>query len=61
MLLLRIVVLLVAAGLGVLLLSWAVSGDRKYLRNAGRLARYGLYLVLLFLALVAFERLAVIV
>ena len=59
MLLLRIVVLLVAIGLGVLVLGWAFSGDRKYLRHAGRLSKYGLFLVLLFLALVVFERFAV--
>ena len=61
MLLLRVVVLLVAAGLGVLVLSWALTGNRKYLSYAGRLAKYGLVLVLLFLGLMAFERLAVLV
>ena len=55
------VVLLVAAGLGVLVLSWALTGNRKYLSYAGRLAKYGLVLVLLFLGLMAFERLAVLV
>jgi hypothetical protein len=60
-LLLRVVVLVVAIGLGVLVLSWALTGDRKYLRYAGRLAKYGLFLVLLFLGLLAFERLAVLV
>ena len=61
MLLLRVVALAVAAGLGVLVLTWAFTGDRKYLRYAGRLAMYGLVLVLLFLGLLVFERLAVLV
>ena len=61
MLLLRAVALLVAAGLGVLVLSWALTGNRKYLGYAGRLAKYGLFLALLFLGLLAFERLAVLV
>lgn len=53
--------LVVAIGLGVLVLTWALTGERKYLRYAGRLAKYGLFLVLLFLGLLAFERLAVLV
>ena len=61
MLLLRLVALLVAAGLGVLVLAWAFTGERKYLRYARRLAMYGLALTLLFLGLLAFERLAVLV
>jgi hypothetical protein len=56
-----VVALAVAAGFGVLVLAWAFSGDRKYLRYAGRLAKYGLVLALLFLGLLAFERLAVLV
>ena len=52
------VVLAVAVGLGVLVLAWAFTGNRKYLRYAGRLATYGLFLVLLFLVLLAFERVA---
>ena len=61
MLLLRVVVLIVGAGLGVLVLVWALTGERKYLKYAGRLAKYGLFLALLFLLLVALERLAVVV
>ena len=58
MLLVRVVVLVVAVGLGVLVLAWALTGNRKYLRYARRLATYGLFLVLLFLVLLAFERVA---
>ena len=61
MLLLRVVVLVVAIGLGVLVLTWALTGSRRYLHYAGRLAKYALFLVLLFLGLLAFERLAVLV
>ena len=59
MLLLRVVVLVVGAGLGVLVLAWALTGERKFLGYAGRLAKYGLFLVLLFLGLLVFERLLV--
>ena len=53
--------LLVAVGVGVLVLSWALTGDRRYLRFAARLAKYCLFAVLLFLVLLAFERLVVLV
>jgi hypothetical protein len=52
---------MVAVGLGVLVLTWALTGSRKYLSYAGRLAKYALFLVLLFLGLLAFERLVVLV
>ncbi len=61
MLLLRVLALLVAVALGVMVAAWALTGNRKYLNYAGRLAKYALFLALFFLALLAFERLAVLV
>ncbi len=61
MFLLRAVLLLAVVGLAVLVLAWALTGNRKYLGYAGRLAKVGLLLVLVFLALLAFERLLVLV
>ena len=61
MLLMRIIGLATAVGLGVLVLLWAVSGERKWLRWAWRLFRYALFLVLLILLLLMAERLLVLV
>ncbi len=61
MLLLRIVALLAAIGIGVSVLAWAFTGNRKYLKVAWRVFQFGLAAVLGFLALLFFERLLVMV
>jgi hypothetical protein len=60
-LVLRIVALLAAIALGVSVLAWVFSGDRKYLRFAWRIFQFALGASLLFLALMFFERLIVMV
>lgn len=61
MLVLRIVALLAVIAIGVSVLAWAFSGDRKYLRIAWRLFQVALAGVLVFLMLLFFERLVVMV
>lgn len=61
MLVLRIVALLAVIAVGVCILSWVFSGNRKYLRAAWRVFQFALAVILLFLALLFFERLAVMV
>ena len=61
MLVLRIVALLAVIAVGVSVLAWAFSGNRKYLRVAWRIFQFALAAILLFLALLFFERLAVMV
>lgn len=60
MLILRVVGVLAAIGLGVLLLLYILSGDRRYLRYAWRLFQVSLGAVLLFLLLLFGERLLVV-
>ena len=60
MLLLRIVGILAAIAIGVGIVSFLFTGDRKYLRFAWRITRYALIFVLVLFALLAFERLLVI-
>jgi heme O synthase-like polyprenyltransferase len=60
-LLVRIFGLLVAVALGVLVMAYAVSGERKYLRHAWQLFKYALFLALLVLLLLFGERLLVVV
>jgi hypothetical protein len=60
-LLVRVIGLATAVALGVLVLLWAVSGERKWLAWSWRLFRYALFLVLLILLLLMAERLLVLV
>jgi hypothetical protein len=59
MLLLRIVGLLTAIVIGSSLLTYLLTSDRRYLRFAGRVAKYALIFVLVVLVLLAAERLIV--
>lgn len=59
MLVLRVVGVLAAIGLGVLVLLYILSGDRRYLRYAWRLFQVSLGVVLVFLLLLFGERLLV--
>ncbi len=61
MLVLRIFALLAVVAVGVLALSWVLTGNRKYLRIALRVFQVSLAAILLFLALLFFERLLVMV
>lgn len=61
MLVLRIVALLAVIAVGVCVLAWVFSGNRKYLRVALRVFQFALAASLLFLVLLFFERLAVMV
>ena len=61
MLVVRIVALLAVIAVGVAVLSWVLTGNRKYLRVAWRVFQFALAAILIFLALVFFERLAVMV
>lgn len=60
MLLLRIVGILTAIVIGSGIATYLLTGDRRYLRLAGRVTRWALVFVLLVLALMALERLIVI-
>lgn len=60
MLIVRIVGLAVAVALGVLVVLFMASGDRKYLRTAWRVFRIALAFVLAVLLVLAFQRLAVV-
>ena len=59
MLVLRIVALLAVIGMGVAVMSWVFTGNRKYLRVAWRIFQFALAAILVFLALLFFERLLV--
>ena len=59
MLLLRVIGLLAGIGLGVSVLMYMLSGERKYLRFAWRLFKYSLFVVVLILLLFLGERLLV--
>jgi hypothetical protein len=59
MLLLRFIGLLAAIGLGVSVLMYMLSGERKYLRFAWQLFKYSLFVVVLILLLFLGERLLV--
>lgn len=61
MLVLRVLVLLAAIAIGVTVLCWVFTGNRKYLRVAWRIFQFGLVVALGFLALLFFERLLVMV
>lgn len=59
MLIVRIVGIAVAVALGVLVVLFMLSGDRKYLRIAARVFKVALAFVLVVLLALAFERLTV--
>lgn len=59
MLVVRIVGVLVAIGLGVCVLLWITTDERKWLRYAWTLFKVALFLVVTFLALLFGERLLV--
>lgn len=61
MLVLRIVALLAVIAVGVSVLGWAFTGNRKYLRFAWRIFQIALAGILAFLLLLFFERLVVMV
>lgn len=61
MLVLRIVALLAVIAVGVAVLFWVFTGNRKYLRVAWRVFQLSLAAILVFLAILFFERLLVIV
>ncbi|HMV16270.1 MAG TPA: hypothetical protein PLN96_03205 [Zoogloea sp.] len=56
MLLLRLIAVLVAIGIGASAFAYLFTRDRRYLAFALRLARYALIVALVFLALLALER-----
>jgi len=60
-LLVRILGLATAVALGVSVLLWAFTGERRWLRFAWRIFRYAVFVVLLILLLFFAERLLVIV
>jgi hypothetical protein len=60
-LLLRIIGLATAIALGVTVMLWAFTGERKWLRLAWRIFKYALFVVLLVLLLIFAERLLVLV
>jgi hypothetical protein len=60
-LLVRIIGLATAIALGVTVLLWAFTGERKWLRIAWRIFKYALFVVLLILLLIFAERLLVLV
>jgi hypothetical protein len=57
MLVLRIVALLAVIAVGGCVLAWVFTGNRKYLRVAWRVFQIALAAILVFLALLFFERL----
>ncbi|MBS0338086.1 MAG: hypothetical protein JSS40_14995 [Proteobacteria bacterium] len=61
MLVLRIVALLAVIGIGVTVLAWVFTGNRRYLKVAWRIFQVALAGILVFLALLFFERLLVMV
>ena len=60
MLVLRFVALLAVIAVAGLVLTWLLSGNRRYLRAAWRVFQVVLALCLVFLAILFFERLLVI-
>lgn len=60
MLLLRIVGILAVIAIGAGIVAWLLTGQRAYLALAWRIAKYALVFVLALFALLAFERLIVI-
>jgi hypothetical protein len=61
MLILRVAGLAVAVALGVLVLLYTLTGERKYLSIARRVFKVALFVVLVLLLLLFFERLVALV
>lgn len=61
MLLLRIVGILAAIAIGAGIVAFLFTGDRRYLSLSWRIAKYALIFVLVLFALLAFERLIVMI
>lgn len=61
MLFLRIIGILAVIAIGAGILAYLFTGDRRYLGLAGRIAKYALILALTLFALLAFERLIVMI
>lgn len=61
MLFLRIVGILAAIAIGAGILAFLFTGEKRYLRLAWRITKYALVFALVLFALLAFERLLVIV
>lgn len=59
MLILRIVAVLVAIGIGASVFAFFFTRDRRYLNLAWRLARYAIIVALVFFALLVLERVLV--
>jgi hypothetical protein len=59
MFLLRIVGVLTAIAIGSGIVAYLFSSDKRYLRLAGRIAKYALIFVLIVLVLMFFERVVV--
>jgi hypothetical protein len=60
MLLLRILGILTVIAIGAGIFAWLFTRDRRYLILAGRITKYAVILALILFALLAFERLIVI-
>lgn len=56
MVLFRLVVVVLLAALGICVVLWVFTRDRRYLRYAGQILKIGLIVVLVVLALFAVER-----
>lgn len=61
MLILRLLVILVAIAIALGIVAFLVTGNKNYLRFSVRLLKYSLLIALIFLGLMALERLIVIV
>jgi hypothetical protein len=61
MLILRIVAVLVAITLGICILLWLFTRERRYLRIALRVFQFAVFVLLLVLALIALERVAAVI
>lgn len=61
MLLLRVVGVLTAIAIAAGIVAYLFSGEKRYLRLAGRIAKYALIVVLVVLALMFLERVIVII
>jgi hypothetical protein len=59
MLMLRVIGMLVAIAIGSGVVSYLVTGDKRYLRLAGRLTKYALIVALAILSLMFLERVLV--
>ncbi len=59
MLLVRLLGLLASIGLSVAVLLYMVTGERKYLRFAWQLFKYALFVIVVVLLMLLFERLLV--